>query len=206
MKIHLDQIGKKFNTEWIFRNVSFTFEENSVAAILGRNGSGKSTLLQVISGNLHSTSGKVTYNQNGMNISGDDIFRHLTMVAPYLELIEDFTLKEMLQFHFSFKKYLPEHDITSVTELLEFPSMKHKQIRQFSSGMRQRVKLVQAIMSDVPLILLDEPTMNLDKAGIDWYLELVTKFKGNRSVIICSNLHQTESVFATNTLQIEDYK
>ena len=84
--------------------------------------------------------------------------------------------------------------------------MKHKQIRQFSSGMKQRVKLVLAFLSDVPLILLDEPTMNLDKAGIDWYLGLVNNFRGNRTMIICSNLHQTESGFASRALEIEDYK
>jgi ABC-type multidrug transport system ATPase subunit len=206
MKIQLEQIGKKFNTEYIFRNVSFTFEENSVSAILGRNGSGKSTLLQVIAGNLHPTAGKITYTKNSLEINGDEIFRHLTMVAPYLEIIEDFTLKEMLEFHFSFKQYLPGYNIASVTDLLEFPSMKHKQIRQFSSGMKQRVKLILAILSDVPLILLDEPTMNLDKAGIDWYLQLVEKFAGNRTIVICSNLHQTESAFASRSLQIEEYK
>ncbi|MEI7500059.1 MAG: ABC transporter ATP-binding protein [Bacteroidota bacterium] len=206
MKIQLENIGKKFNTEWIFRNVCFSFEENTVSAILGRNGSGKSTLLQVIAGNLHPSSGQVTYTLHGRQIACDEIFHHLTLVAPYLELIEDFTLKEMLEFHFSFKHYLPGFDISSVTDLLEFPSMKHKQIRQFSSGMKQRVKLVLAILSDVPLILLDEPTMNLDKAGITWYHELINKFAGNRTIIICSNLHQTESAFAINTLQIEDFK
>ncbi|MEI6172588.1 MAG: ABC transporter ATP-binding protein [Bacteroidota bacterium] len=206
MRIQLENIGKKFNTEWIFRNVTFLFEENAASAILGRNGSGKSTLLQVIAGNLHPTSGQITYIHKGHQISGDDIFQHLALVAPYMELIEDFTLREMLAFHYSFKNYLPGYDITSVTDLLEFPAMKHKQIRQFSSGMKQRVKLVLAIMSDVPLILLDEPTMNLDNAGISWYIELIRKFAGNRTVIICSNLHQTESAFAEKSLQIEDFK
>ncbi len=206
MKIQLEHIGKKFNTEWIFRDLSFVFEENSASAILGRNGSGKSTLLQVVAGNLHPTEGRVTYINKGVRISGDDIFHHLSLVAPYMELIEDFTLKEMLGFHFSFKQYLPGHDIGSVTELLEFPSMKHKHIRQFSSGMKQRVKLVLAILSDVPMILLDEPTMNLDKPGISWYLDLIGKFALNRTIIVCSNLHQTESAFASKSLQIEDFK
>lgn len=206
MKIQLENIGKKFNTEWIFRNVNFSFEEQSASAILGRNGSGKSTLLQVIAGNLHPTAGQVIYTSNGNKVSSDDIFQHLTLVAPYMELIEDFTLSEMLAFHFSFKSYLPGYDQHVISELLGFSSVKHKQIRQFSSGMKQRVKLVLAILSDVPLILLDEPTMNLDKSGIDWYLELIRKFSGNRTVIICSNLHQTESAFAGKSLQIEDYK
>lgn len=206
MKIQLEQVGKKFNTEWIFRNVSFSFDENSVSAILGRNGSGKSTLLQVVAGNLHPTSGKVNYTLDGQSVSGEEIFRHLTMVAPYLELIEDFTLKEMLEFHFSFKNFLPGFNISSVTGLLEFPAMKHKHIRKFSSGMKQRVKLVLAILSDVPVLLLDEPTMNLDETGIVWYAELIRKFAGNRTVIICSNNYQTESAFAKNILHIEEYK
>ena len=206
MRIELEDVGKKFNTEWIFRKVSFTFEEHSTSAILGRNGSGKSTLLQVVAGNIHPTSGKVAYHMDGRVIPGDEIFRHLTMAAPYLELIEDFTLREVLEFHFSFKKFLPDFDLASATDLLGFPNVKHKTIRQFSSGMKQRVKLITAILSDVPLVLLDEPTMNLDNAGIDWYLTLIEKYALNRTLIICSNLHHTESAFATSSLQIEDYK
>ena len=206
IRIELQDIGKKFNTEWIFRGVSSTFNENTTSAILGRNGSGKSTLLQVVAGNLHPTSGQVHYTLGGKSIPGDNIFHHLTMVAPYMELIEDFTLKEMLEFHFSFKSFLPGFDLATVADLLGFANVRHKQIRQFSSGMKQRVKLVTAILSNVPLILLDEPTMNLDKAGIDWYIDLIDKFKQGRTIIICSNLHQTESAFASSSLQIEDYK
>ncbi len=206
MRIELQDIGKKFNTEWIFRKVTFTFEENSTSAILGRNGSGKSTLLQVVAGNLQPSAGMVTYTRNGQSISSDDIFRQITMVAPYMELIEDFTLQEMLEFHFSFKQFLPGFDTATATEMLGFSNVNHKQIRQFSSGMKQRVKLILAILSDVPLLLLDEPTMNLDKAGIDWYLELIGNFSGKRTIIICSNLHQTESAFASKALQIEEYK
>lgn len=206
MKIQLSDIGKKFNNEWIFRNVSFTFEERSTTAILGRNGSGKSTLLQVIAGNLHPTSGKVTYTNDGHSITDENIFRYISLVAPYMELIEDFTLQEMLEFHFSFKPMLPGQTIQSITGILGFQVGKHKEIRQFSSGMKQRVKLVTAIMSDVPLLLLDEPTMNLDQTGIAWYHDLVAAHTRSRTVIICSNLHQTEAGFAGKSLQVEDYK
>jgi len=206
MKIQLENIGKRFNTEWIFRNVTFTFEEKSASAILGRNGSGKSTLLQVVAGNLHPTAGQVVYIHKDAVISSDDIFHHLTLVAPYMELIEDFTLSEMVGFHFSFKAYLPGFDKHAISDLLGFVHSEHKQIRQFSSGMKQRVKLVTAILSDVPLILLDEPTMNLDKTGIAWYLDLINNFAGNRTIIICSNLHQTESAFANSSIQIEEFK
>jgi ABC-type multidrug transport system ATPase subunit len=206
MKITLQDIGKKFNTEWIFRGVDFTFGEKSTAAILGRNGSGKSTLLQVVAGNLHPTAGKIEYTHKNQTIPDTEVFRLLALVAPYQELIEDFDLQEMLSFHFSFKPMLAGFSLTKITDLLGFNNTGHKQIRQFSSGMKQRVKLVTALLSDVPLLLLDEPTMNLDQAGIEWYLNLMNDFAKNRTVIICSNLHQTESAFAKSSLHIEEFK
>ena len=206
MRIELQHIGKKFNSEWIFRDISFVFETQLPAAILGRNGSGKSTLLQIIAGNLHPTSGEVLYTLNGNQIPDGEIFRHLTMVAPYLELVEDFTLREMIDFHFSFKPFIQGFNRQKIIDLLGFQGGSHKQLRQFSSGMKQRVKLIIAILSDVPLLLFDEPAMNLDQSGIDWYLRMMDDFTKNRTVIICSNQHQTESEFASSTLLVEEYK
>ena len=206
MQITLTGIGKKFSNEWIFRDVSFVFPERSVSAILGRNGSGKSTLLQIVSGNLTPTAGKISYNLDGNSVHPESVFRHLSMAAPYLELIEEFTLEEMVKFHFSFKKFIPGVDFRVLKELLGFGNVRHKHISQFSSGMKQRVKLSLALLSDVPLILLDEPTMNLDQEGIAWYLELIRQYTANRTIIICTNLHQTESAFAGSILHVEDFK
>lgn len=206
MEIRLEGIGKRFSTDWIFRGVSCRFEEHSVSAILGRNGSGKSTLLQVLAGSLHPTEGTVTYLLDGKAVEHDKIYRHLAMVAPYIDLIDEFTLAETVKFHFSFKNFLPGHNIGTLTDLLDFPAMKNKPVRKYSSGMKQRLKLALAILSDVPLLLLDEPTMNLDHAGTEWYRSLVTGFAGDRTIVICSNLYQSEADFAGNTLQIEDFK
>jgi len=206
MNVRLEKVGKKFNTDWIFRDIDFTFSENTVSAILGRNGSGKSTLLQLIAGNMHPTTGRVIHLSGETEIPGDQVFRQITLVAPYMELIEDFTLSEMLRFHFSFKSFLPGFNMQGVTEVLDLDYALSRQIRQFSSGMKQRVKLALAILSDSRLLLLDEPVMNLDKTGIGWYHDLIQGFSTNRTVIICSNQHQTESAFAGNVLQIEKYK
>jgi ABC-type multidrug transport system ATPase subunit len=206
MNIILDGTGKRFNNDWVFRNLSFTIESGSVTAVLGRNGSGKSTLLQVIAGHLHPSEGNVTWRLGNVDISADTLFHHLAMTAPYLELIEDFTLAEMITFHFSFKKLLPGVGRESIGLITGLQGVENKQIRQYSSGMKQRVKLVLTFLSDVPLLLLDEPTMNLDDAGIAWYRTLIDRFRGDRTIIICTNQHQTESSFAGTILQIGDFK
>jgi ABC-type multidrug transport system ATPase subunit len=206
VNIILSGTGKKFNTEWIFRKLSCRFEENKSYAILGRNGSGKSTLLQVIAGSIHPTAGTIKYYSGESEISSEKIFQQLTLVAPYQELIEEFTLEEMLKFHFAFKSPVKGITIPLILERIGFKNPGHKVIRLFSSGMKQRVKLVLALLSDVPLILLDEPTMNLDAAGTGWYLELVREFMEGRTILVCSNLQQQETAFCTEKLFIEDYK
>jgi len=206
VKIELQNTGKKFNTDWIFRNLSYTFEKDNAYAILGRNGSGKSTLLQVIAGSIHPTAGKVIYSIEGDMISDQNIFRYISCSAPYLELIEEFKLQEMLQFHFRFKTILAGYTIKKIAGMLGFKNEEHKPIRLFSSGMKQRVKLILAFLSDTPLLLLDEPTTNLDQAGTDWYLNLINEFSKKRTVIICSNLQKVETDFCTGKVFIEDYK
>jgi len=206
VKIILTGTGKKFNTEWIFRDLSYAFEKNHAYAILGRNGSGKSTLLQVIAGNINPTSGRVNYSHDSQEIPVEKIFQHLTLVAPYQELIEEFTLMEMLNFHFCFKSLIPGYTIPGVIDRIGFKDPGRKTIRFFSSGMKQRVKLVLALFSEVPVVLLDEPTMNLDETGTDWYLQLIRETAKNRILLVCSNLQHRETEFCSEKLFIEDYK
>jgi ABC-type multidrug transport system ATPase subunit len=206
MEIRLTDIGKQFNRDWIFRHLDASIAEGSDTVILGRNGSGKSTLMQIIAGSLVPTVGTVAWSRNGIPVPDDQVYRHLSIVAPYLEVVEEFTLLEMIRFHFSFKNHVPETDEHVIVDRLGLESSVNKSIRNFSSGMRQRVKLILAMLSDVSLILLDEPTMNLDKAGIAWYHDLVRDFKGNRTMIVCSNQQETEAEFASRIIRIEDFK
>ena len=206
MKITLTGTGKKFNSEWIFRELSYSFMKDHAYAILGRNGSGKSTLLQVLAGSINPTAGKVEYSLDGQEIPVEKVFQHLTIVAPYQELIEEFTLTEMLNFHFKFKSPVPGITIPDIINRIGFKDPGKKTIRFYSSGMKQRVKLVLALMSDVSTVLLDEPTMNLDEAGTGWYLQLVKEMAKNRIILVCSNLQHQETEFCTEKLLIEDYK
>ncbi len=205
MKIVLSEIGRRFNREWIFKNINYTFETGNSYAILGINGSGKSTLLQVISGSLTQSTGTISYAKDGVDIAVESIFKNLSLAAPYLELIEEFTLAEVIAFHFEFKRRLNGLSDDDIIALLNMQASKNKQLKYFSSGMKQRVKLALAVCSDTEILLLDEPTSNLDEEGIAWYHQLINDFAKNRLVIVCSN-QQHEYSFCQNRIQIADYK
>lgn len=204
-KISLENIGRRFNREWIFREVNYTFGDHQAYAILGPNGSGKSTLLQILTGSLTPSAGKISYSFDGRSVDAELVYQQLSFAAPYQELIEEFTLDEMIDFHFQFKKYQPGLDKSMITGLLGLQSSRHKPIRYFSSGMKQRTKLALAFCADTPLLMLDEPTSNLDTQGIDWYLDLAGQFSANRLTIVCSN-QQHEYGFCSHLLNISSYK
>jgi len=203
MNIIIEKAGKKFNKDWIFRHFSFSFQQGNSYAITGPNGSGKSTLLQVISGSMNVTQGSVQYVMNDKPVATDDVYRHVAIVAPYLEVIEEMTAVEFLQFHAVFKKLiLPVDEILSIVQL---GHTKGKQIRNFSSGMKQRVKLAQAIFSDVPVVLLDEPCTNLDKAGYELYHSLINNYCDGKMVIVSSN-DVNEYSFCDTIIDVMAYK
>lgn len=206
MKITLQNIGRRYNREWIFRSLDYTFSFGKSYAILGPNGSGKSTLIKVLSGALTPSEGDLQYWREDAKIPIEGAFQSISLAAPYVELIEEFTLDELITFHFKFKNYLPGYDVAQLQECLGFSSTVYqKEIRFFSSGMKQRVKLALACLADSPVLFLDEPTSNLDRNGEQWYLALLEKCKANRLVIIGSN-QEAEYDFCEEYLQIMDYK
>ena len=211
MKISLTNAGKRFNRDWIFRNFTQEFTSGIAYAITGPNGSGKSTLLQVIGGAMMMSEGSAQYTiSNGQQaidkeIHVDKAFQLISIAAPYLELIEEMTVQEFLQFHSQFKPFLPGFQIKDIIAEIGLQAATHKQIRFYSSGMKQRVKLAQAIFSNVRCILLDEPCTNLDAAGFALYHQLINKYCNNRLIIVSSNDEQEYS-FCTEKISILDYK
>ena len=186
MKINLQNAGKRFNREWVFRHFNYEFSTGGAYAITGPNGSGKSTLLQILCGASDLSEGVISHNLPE-RISKDEVYKKTAIAAPYLELIEEMTLAEFLSFHFSLKPVLKSMNTNDVAEAIGLRDPAHKQIRYYSSGMKQRVKLGQAIFSNVPVILLDEPCTNLDEEGIMLYKSLVTNYCSDRLVIVSSN-------------------
>ena len=206
MNIILENTGKRYNQEWIFRGVNDEFKSGEHVVLLGANGSGKSTLLQTILGSIGPSEGNVIYKHEGKEIDIDDIFRYFSFASPYLELPEEFTLTETLQFHSNFKPFLKNLTASEVLEATCLTKSANKQLKYFSSGMKQRVKLALCIFSDTPVALLDEPLSNLDSSGVAWYKNLVNEYAANRLFIVCSNKQADEYFFCKKELVIEDYK
>ncbi|SHO64160.1 ABC transporter ATP-binding protein [Algoriphagus zhangzhouensis] len=205
LKIQIEEASKRFQYEWIFKNLNLSLQSGDRLAVTGSNGSGKSTLLKCLAGSIPLSSGKVSYNLNGAEIPDTDWFKQLTIAAPYLELPEEFTLEELLDFHFKFKSPKQGLDISEMLEILYLSDHRNKLVSQFSSGMKQRVKLGISLFSDVSIVFLDEPTTNLDKKGVSWYLDLVEKYTKDQILMICSN-EPREFEFCQEKLVLEDYK
>lgn len=200
-KISLTQAGKRFNKDWIFSNLDFNFDQGHHYAVIGNNGSGKSTLLQIIAGYGTLTKGKVAWEGH------DDttIFQDISFAAPYLELVEEFTTLEQFHFHTQFKPLQKQLNVESIIELIGLKKAADKQIRYFSSGMKQRLKLALAIFSDSPILLLDEPCSNLDQEGYELYNHLIQAYALHKLIIVGSN-DLEEYKYCSQHLNIMDYK
>ena len=205
MKISMTDAGKRFNRDWIFRHLTYEFSEGQSYAIIGPNGSGKSTLLQVLSGSMQMNEGNGQWTISNRQIEVEDVYKQVSICAPYLELVEEMTLLEFLEFHQQFKPFISSVSINEIIKIIGLETAINKQIRNYSSGMKQRAKLAQAIFSDVPLILLDEPCTNFDEAGYELYNQLINDYCQKRMVIVSSNDHH-EYEFCSNKLNITDWK
>lgn len=205
LEIVLENAGKRYNRDWIFRGVDYRFTEGESYAITGNNGSGKSTLLQCIAGAQDLKEGKCIYYNEAQTIKPEHVYNAISIVAPYLEVIEEMTATEFLEFHFSFKKIKEGVTIKEILQEVGLLSAANKQIRYFSSGMKQRVKLAQAVFADTPVLLLDEPCTNLDAEGYALYNALIEQHTKHKMVIVSSNDKQEYS-FCEEIIDIRNYK
>ena len=209
MNITLSNTGKRYNREWIFRKLNYNFLQGRSYASTGPNGSGKSTLLQIVAGAVLHSEGTVDYSKTNHIVQTDNpvdpenSYRQISFAAPYLDLIEEMTATEFLLFHSGFKTFIiPPAEILNIAGLAKAA---HKQIRYYSSGMKQRLKLAQAFFSDTSVLLLDEPVTNLDEDGITLYKKLWAENTAGRLIIVSSNDKQ-EYERCEEVIAIEKYK
>lgn len=198
-------LGKRYQRDWIFRGLTRTFRAGSATAVLGPNGAGKSTLLNTLSGQLLPTEGSLTYARSGKPVPVEELPRHLAYAAPYLDLLEELTLTELLRFHTQFKSLRPGVSIDDLVGIMYLEGARQRLVREFSSGMKQRLKLGLALYADAPLLLLDEPTTNLDATGAAWFQEHVRATRAGRTVLLSSNM-PAEYRFCDEELLVTDFQ
>lgn len=187
MKISVSNLGKRFNREWIFKGLTQEFKPKNIYAVIGPNGSGKSTLMRTLWGQEPPSEGSIDYSINGQAIATEDVFSQISLAAPYMDLIEEFTLTEHVEFHFRFKKATDSLSVKDIVSKMDLESASNKPIRQFSSGMKQRLKLGLAFYSDSSVLFLDEPTTHLDQKATEWYLSNLSEIKAKKLIFIATN-------------------
>ena len=199
-------IYKKYNSSFIINNFKFEFSSSFIYGISGPNGSGKSTLLKLIASTEHQNKGSISYLSQNRYITENNIYKYLSIVAPYTEISDYLTLEESIDLHFKFKNYIDEFNKYKILDNIQMSELSNHLIGTFSSGMKQKVKLALAILSNSKILLLDEPTMNLDLNTIKWFQNLVCDFAKERLIIIFSNNRNEELSLCSEVINIEKFK
>jgi ABC-type multidrug transport system ATPase subunit len=205
MEIFLEELGKRYRREWIFRDLNFQASGPEAVAVLGPNGAGKSTLIRIAAGLALPSVGRLGLRQGGTEYRDEEHTARCAFTAPYLELPEELSLRQLLRFHFRFRPLLQGLDPGELPALLDLERFRDHAVQQYSSGMKQRVKLGLTLFTDVPFLFLDEPLTNLDSAGGHWYQELIRNYRRDRFIMVASNRPEEYS-FCTRTLQLADHK
>jgi len=185
--LDVHQLSKRFGRHWIIRELTDGFSAGEMIGIKGRNGSGKSTLLRMLCGQLTPSRGRVRWDLDGKPVKTEDVYRHVSWTGPYLEIVEELTITEFLDFHFALKPLRPGLTLAEVPKLLELDHVRNRKLSDCSSGMRQRVLLGSALYADTPLLLLDEPTVTLDEEAVAWYHGQLAARRSGRLVFVASN-------------------
>jgi ABC-type multidrug transport system ATPase subunit len=206
MEVEIIGVSKAFQDYHIFKNVDIVLPAETKAVVLGANGSGKSTLLKIISGAMMPSKGRVVFSKNGQPIASDKRYQEVSFCAPYIDLIEDFTLNEHIVFQQKFKPFQKGLSTQEIIKILYLSRFADREIKTFSSGMKQRVRLALAVLADASLLLLDEPTSNLDAEGKGWYKSLIENWALHKTIVVGSNHQPDEYFLATQTIQVADYK
>jgi ABC-type multidrug transport system ATPase subunit len=191
--IHTENLSKQFAGQVLYNGLNLDFHSPEKYVILGSNGSGKSTLLQMLLGYVAPSQGAIQYIHNGQKILDENIYKYLAFAAPYIELPEELTAVELVDFHFSQREKINDTTSLEILEKVGLLNAQSKYIKYYSSGMKQRLKLALAFYTHSQVLMLDEPCTNLDDEGIKIYHHLIETLTLNRMVIVASN-------------QIEEYK
>jgi len=201
-----ESINKTFGRRLIFKDINFKLNSSTIFGISGPNGSGKSTLVKIIANIIFPSSGKLIHNLNGSEIKPEKLHNHIGLVSPYLVLYDEFTAYENLNY-FSEIRGIPFNKERVVDLLNKFLLFNRKDdlVKTYSSGMKQRFKFIFALMHSPQLIILDEPTSNLDDEGKEVVYELV-KEEGRKNIVIVASNEKNDLSMCEKIIDLNIYK
>lgn len=206
MEIELQAAARKFGGEAVFSALNLHLMPGQRWAVLGGNGSGKSTLLKILYGALSLSAGSREHRWQGQVLSPEAAARKISYAAPYFELIEELSARDFLDY---FQKLAPLRPGESSASLLAKAYLEkdaHKRIAQYSSGMKQRLRLALALLRDSAAVILDEPTANLDREGVAWYQATLAAELGERLLLVGTNYSEEEAFLCQHQIKLGDYK
>jgi ABC-type multidrug transport system ATPase subunit len=202
IQLKADNLEKRFGQKTVFSNLTIQ-TATSVLGIAGMNGSGKSTLLKCLAGLLKPTSGSVQWKVDKKEIKRTDLKDSLGYAAPYIQLYEELTVRENLEFICNVRSLNTSKSISNLLEPLGAKKLIELHFGELSTGQQQRIKLAAAIIHDPEILLLDEPGSNLDEDGKKIIVSLVEQYKkSNRMVIIASN-QQDELALCNEIIELK---
>lgn len=194
MQLRTENLGIRFHRSWLFQQLNVIIEPGEHILFTGANGSGKSTLFHLLAGLKVASAGEISYQWQSQKIEPSQWYRHYAFVAPYLEMPEELTLKELFHWYFSLKKKKSAALFNAALESSGLEPHLNKELRWYSSGMKQRAKLLLGFYTDVPILFLDEPGTNLDTAGIAWYHERWKETEGRTILLASNDLREQQSM------------
>jgi len=206
LELHLVELSKRFNKNLLFKQLNIVCKSGETLAITGANGSGKSTLLKIIAGLIPPNAGNIKILHRAEEVDKEKYYSYINICAPYIYLIENFTLSEHLAFHSKFKKPITNEALQEALTMSGLSSASDTLVSDFSSGMKQRLKLILALCFQGPILLLDEPTAHLDASGKNWYRTLLKKRINNSITLIFSNEENEYLSFTQNLIDISTLK
>ncbi|WP_168797407.1 ABC transporter ATP-binding protein [Neolewinella litorea] len=187
LNIRMHEVSKRFGRNWIIKQKSEEYVSGRIYGVRGRNGSGKSTLIRLLAGHLSPSRGNISYTLDDRTLPVDQLYRHLSWIGPYFEIVEELTVYEFLSFHFALKPLLPHLSVSEVVTRIGLEKASGYALTDCSSGMRQRVLLASALYAATPLLLLDEPTVTLDADSAEWFQGELKIYTKDRLTLIASN-------------------
>jgi len=201
-----DSINKTFGRRLIFKNISFKLNLSTIFGISGPNGSGKSTLVKIIANIISPSAGRIIHNLNGSEIKPGKLHNHIGLVSPYLVLYDEFTAYENLNYFSEIRgiSFNKERVDRLLNKFLLF-NRRNDLVKTYSSGMKQRLKFIFALMHSPQLIILDEPTSNIDDEGKEVVYELV-KEEGNKNIVIIASNEKSDLSLCSEIIDLNDYK